>query len=226
MSGTPVSSQSKRPPFLSALYRQYLDNQDSAGFISKVSQCYTAGTLQRLAECPAREVRRAAILAIGFLGDYETNATMGRALHDDDRTVRMLAENGIRNVWARAGSEEERRHLSILLRLNTAQQYEEVVARATELIEKSPWFAEAWNQRAVAHFSRGRYVESIRDCHQTLEINPYHFAAASGMGQAYLHLGNPVSALECFRRALRLNPNLEGVRVQVTRLTRLIEDSK
>ena len=43
------------------------------------------------------------------------------------------------------------------------------------------------------------------------------------MGRAYLELSNPVSALECFRRALRLNPNLEGVRAQVVRLARLVE---
>jgi hypothetical protein len=46
------------------------------------------------------------------------------------------------------------------------------------------------------------------------------------MGQAYLQLENPVSALECFRRALRLNPGLEGVRAQVVRLTRMVEDSR
>jgi cytochrome c-type biogenesis protein CcmH/NrfG len=45
------------------------------------------------------------------------------------------------------------------------------------------------------------------------------------MGQAYLQLENPVSALECFRRALRLNPDLERVRVQVVRLTRMVEDN-
>jgi len=39
-------------------------------------------------------------------------------------------------------------------------------------------------------------------------------------------LENPVSALECFRRALRLNPDLDGVRVQVVRLSRRVEDSK
>jgi len=218
-----VSEESTRIPFLSVLYRQYLDNQDSAAFISKVSQFYTLGTLLRLAEHPSHEVRRAAVLAIGFLGDYEANHTMGRAMHDEDRTVRMLAENGIRNVWGRAGSQVERQHLGVVIRLNAAEQFSEAVDRASELIENAPWFAEAWNQRAIAHFSLGHYRESIRDCHETLEINPYHFGAASGMGQAYLQLGNQVSALESFRRALRLNPDLEGIRVQVARLSKIIE---
>ena len=211
-------------PYLLGLYQQYLDDQDRASFIAKASRRYTQGTLQRLVENDSPAVRRSAVLALGFLGDYESNATLGRALQDEDRTVRTLAQTGIRNVWNRAGSDEQRQTLATLIRLNSAQRFEEVVQRAGELIQQAPWFAEAWNQRAIAHFSLGHYAEAIRDCHQTLEINPYHFAAAAGMGQAYLQLGNTRSALESFRRALRLNPDLEAVRVEVSRLTRLIED--
>lgn len=219
-----MSSPSPRQPFLVLLYEQYLENQDSAGFISKVAQTYTQGTLERLTECPHPQIRRAAVLALGFLADYEANSVMGRALLDDDRTVRLLAENGIRNVWNRAGGEAERQQLAIIARLNAAQHYEEAIQRASQLIENTPALAEAWNQRAIARFARGRYGDAIRDCHEALEINPYHFAAAAGMGHAYLRLNNPISALEAFRRALRLNPNLEGVRTQIARLTKLIED--
>ncbi len=214
---------SPRPPYLSILYEQYLSHQDSASFITKVSQRYTQGTLQRLAEHNQAGVRRGAVLALGFIGNYEVNHTLGRALHDDDRTVRILAENGIKNIWNRAGNASQRQALEGIIRLVSAHQFDEAIRRATELIELSEWFAEVWHQRAVAHIRVGNYVEAIRDCHQALEINPYHFPAATGMGQAYLQLNNQVSALECFRRALRLNPNLEGVRVQIERLSRMIE---
>jgi len=217
-------SDAQRLPFLTLLYQQYLANQDSAAFIRKVSQTYTQGTLERLASHGSPDVKRSAVLALGFLGDYEANHAMGRALVDDDRTVRMLAENGIRNLWNRAGTEDQSQQLAVIIRLNTAQQYRQASERATRLIEEAPWFAEVWNQRAVAHFALGEFDESINDCHQALEINPYHFAAASGMGQAYLHLGDHISALEGFRRALRLNPNLEGARAQVARLTKIIEE--
>jgi predicted O-methyltransferase YrrM len=40
--------------------------------------------------------RRAAILALGALGDYTSNTAMGRALQDADRGVRILADNAIR----------------------------------------------------------------------------------------------------------------------------------
>jgi tetratricopeptide (TPR) repeat protein len=206
------------------LYEKYLDNQDSAGYIHGVSARYMQGTLQRLARHQFREVRRAAVLALGFLGDYHCNHTIGRSLLDDDRTVRTLAENGIRSVWTRLGSEQDRRELEEILRLNAAQQYKDVVQRANKLIERCPWFAEAWYQRALAHHGLGRLADAIRDCHECLEINPYQFVAATSMGQAYLELENPVSALECFRRALRLNPDLEAVRNHVVRLARLVED--
>jgi tetratricopeptide (TPR) repeat protein len=218
-----VGESSPRVPILLVFYNSYVEDQDANRFVDRFSQFYFQGTLERLAEHPLREIRRAAILALGLAGDYGANHALGRALCDEDRAVRNLAESGIRSVWPRAGDESQRRELAMLVQLNAARRYEEVIARASTLLDTAGWYGEAWNQRAIAHFSLGQLHESIRDCHQTLEINPYHFAAAAGMGQAYLQLGNHACALECFRRALRLNPDLEAVRVQVARLSRLLE---
>ena len=184
---------------------------------------YTLGTLQRLAEHPHREVRRAAVLALGCLGDYDANPALGAALLDEDRTVRILAENGIRQVWIRAADDKDRVLLETIIRLNAARQFEKVVRMAGDLIGRLPGYAEVWSQRAYAHHALGNYQQSLRDCQEALEINPYHFIAAVGMGRAYLELGNALAALECFRRALRLHPDLEGVRAQADRLARLVE---
>jgi len=204
-------------------YQDYLDRPDCRAFSSRVGERYATGTLQRLASHPRREIRRAAVLALGCLGDYESNATLGAALLDEDRTVRILAENSIRQVWTRAADDKDRIQLDTIIRLNAARQFEKVVRMASDLIQRVPAFAEAWNQRAYAYHALGQYDASVRDCHEALEINPYHFIAAVGMGRAFLELGNPVSALESFRRALRLNPDLEGVRVQANRLAKLVE---
>ena len=218
-----MAEKKRRHPRLLVLYRRYLDDQDSKGFVRRLSKQYAAGTLERLAEHPSRQVRRAAVLALGFVGDYGDNHTLGRALLDDDRTVRLLADNSIRAVWTRAGNDQQRRSLGRIIRLNASRKFEAAAQQATELIEQAPGLAEAWNQRAIARAQLGQLSESIRDCHQALELNPYHFVAATSMGRAYLELDNPISALQSFRRALRLNPDLEGVRVQVVRLARLVE---
>ena len=111
-----------------------------------------------------------------------------------------------------------------MTQLNASKQYHDAMRLATALIQAAPWFAEVWNQRALAHFNCGEFDESIRDCHQTLEINPYHFPAATGLGKCYLQLNNRAAALESFRRALRLNPSLDGVRAHVVYLQRALKE--
>jgi tetratricopeptide (TPR) repeat protein len=215
-----VKRDAAREPFLLRFYEQFAADNDSAAFIRRIAQHYCPPTLERLAEWGAAEVRRAAISALGFVANYESNTVLGRALSDPDHAVRTLAEKGIRAVWCRAGNEYHRQKLEVIVRLNSKEHHHEALRRAAELIDQAPWFAEAWNQRAIAQFHLGRYAESIRDCHQALEINPYHFGAAVGMGHCYLRMGKPLVALECFQRALKLNPNLDAIRGLVRQLKR------
>jgi tetratricopeptide (TPR) repeat protein len=218
-----VSGESSHRARLETLYEQYLIDQDAARFIKRVSLSYTVGTLERLALSGSRMCRRAAVHAVGFLGDYESNQALGKALGDSDRGVRLLADNALRSVWCRMGTKAQQRQLEAVIRANAAKHYEDAIRLATRLIDDAPWFAEAWNQRAIARYCLEQYSESIHDCHQTLELNPYHFGAASGMGQCFLRLADRASALECFRRALGLNPDLEGVRANVTYLERALK---
>lgn len=217
-------SDSTRTAILEQFYQHYLIDQDSAFFIKQLARKYSIGTLERLAlSASRRELRRAAVLALGYVGSFPSNHVLGLAMNDEDRGVRLAAENGIRSVWTRDGNDSQRQLLGIVMRLIAAKQFAEAIDRATELIEAAPWFAEAWNQRAIAHYSLGEYDASIIDCHEALEINPYHFAAASGMAQCYLQLDDRMRALESFRRALKLNPNMEGIRANIVHLERALE---
>ncbi len=209
-------------PLLDDFYRQYLEDQDSDALVERVTSRYTIGTLERLAGHGERLTRRGAVKVLGLVGQFESNATLGRALGDSDRGVRELAEQGIRWLWCRAGAVALRKRLSTLVRLNASQRYQHAVRHASQLLETAPELAEAWNQRAVAQFGLGQFEPSIRDCRRTLELNPFHFAAATGMGQCYLQLGNRQAALDSFRLALRINPNLEGVRAHVLHLERTL----
>jgi len=218
-----VSADDPKLPLLIRLYQQYLTDEDAARFIYDVSVRYMLATLVRLAEFGDRVQRRAAMMALGFLGDYSHNTVFGCALLDDDRVVRLLAEDGIRGAWKREGSEDDQQMLRRLERLNYTEQHEQALALATEMIERVPYVAEAWNQRAVAYYHLKQFQLSANDCHQALEINPYHFAASVGMGHCFLEMDDAFAALECFRRSLRINPDLEGVRAQVQYLERTLE---
>lgn len=213
-----------RNAVLTSYYERYLADQDSSAFADVVGERYLPATLERLVAIGDYRTRRAAVLALSIIGDFSSNAVLGRALVDRDRGVRSIAASGIRELWCRVGTREQQKTLQIVLRFIESKRYEEAISLATELIHESPWIAEAWCQRGTAYYHRGQYEASIRDCHQALEINPYHFTAAAGMGQCYMLQNNPVSALESFRRALRLNPGLEEVRAQVVRLQRSLKE--
>jgi tetratricopeptide (TPR) repeat protein len=211
-------------PRLNQFYHRFLLDEDSARFIRSVTDHYLPATLARLATAADRTGRRAAVLALGFVGTFQLNPLFGRALVDRDRGVRLIAENSIRDIWRRDGLDEHQRRLDALIRHNGSGQFGRVVRSSSELIEECPWYAEAWNQRAIAYFQLEQFTRCIHDCQQTLELNPYHFAAAVGMGQCYVELQDGLEALECFRRGLRIHPGLEAVRIQIEYLERALEE--
>ncbi|HET6878590.1 MAG TPA: tetratricopeptide repeat protein [Pirellulales bacterium] len=217
-----MSDQNVRLSLLEVLYHEYQVSQQLGAFVGQVSRAYTVGTLEAMSERGPRIARRAAVLVLGHLAGYSSNHALGRALQDEDRGVRLAAEEALRGIWSRAGNEAQQAQLQLVVAANSARRYHEAVARANRLIQEAPSFAEAYNQRAIAWYGLGNYPESIADCNQALELNPYHFGAASGIGQCYLQAGRPRLALENFRRALALNPNLEGVRANIDNLERTL----
>jgi len=223
--GTHTVSDKRRHPLLDRLYLRYLDDEESAGFISAVAKHYSIATLERLAAYGQYLSRRGAVLALGYLGSFVSGRAMARALNDSDRVVRILAENGIFDLWCRDGSDSQQQQMRVIVRLNDAHQFDEAHALATQLIDEAPQFAEAWNQRAIASYRLGHYEDAANDCQQTLELNPFHFAAALGMAHCYLELGEGLAALDCFRRALDLNPNLDSIRGQIEYLERALEET-
>jgi tetratricopeptide (TPR) repeat protein len=209
-----------RQPVLLRFYRRFLDDQESASFIAATSASYNCGTLERMASSGGMHQRRAATLALGFIGDYNCNATLGRALWDDDRGVRMIAEEGIPRVWLRDGCPSEQSILRKLTHCNNSQQYRQALSLSDQLLDVSPHLAEAHHQQAIAYFHLAADCESLRSAAQAAELNPYHFLAVAKMGECHARAGEFARALECFERALRLNPNREDFRALVIQLKR------
>lgn len=218
-----MTAQRQRSVRLEQYYHRYLQTERSADFIAAVSSHYSNETLKRLASKGNRVIRRAAVLALGFLGCYDANDVVGQALRDRDRAVRLLAEHGLRQIWFRAGNAHQYQALNSLVRLNDNGHYHEVIERSREILAEAPLLAEAWNQQAIAEFSLFEYEESALNCQRALEINPYHYNAAMGLGHCYLQMDQPILALEAFKDALRINPNLECVRSQIRQLERSID---
>lgn len=97
-------------------------------------------------------------------------------------------------------------------------RHEDAVRLFSEVIERAPDFAEGWNRRATTYYLLGRYRESLADIERVLELEPRHFGALAGRGLCFQRLGKPRAALEAFEAALKYNPYMEQVQIEVIRL--------
>ena len=199
-------------------YETFLREQDVEAFRQHVAARYTEGTLGRLIESGDTQARRGAVLALGLFGSFESNAAVARALRDSDPTVRSLADNALWAIWFRADTPENNEDLERVRDLISRRRLEQAVEMATRLVARAPRFAEAYNQRAIAHFFQDHFEESAADCRRVLERNPYHFGALAGLARCQLKLDRRRDALNTFRRALRLQPFNDGLRDVVAAL--------
>jgi tetratricopeptide (TPR) repeat protein len=99
-----------------------------------------------------------------------------------------------------------------------AGDMEAAIGHLTALTDHAPDFAEGWNARATAYFQAGEYGPSIEDIGRTLTLNPRHFGALSGLGMIFEQLGDEERALEAYKAALAIHPQMEGIKDTVERL--------
>jgi tetratricopeptide (TPR) repeat protein len=121
-------------------------------------------------------------------------------------------------VWSRSGDARVDELFKRGMSEMNGEHLSDAIATFTKIIETKPDFAEGWNKRATAYYLAGEYRLSLADCDEVIKRNPQHFGALSGYGQIYLQLDQPDKALEYFRRALTVNPNLEGVQTMIERI--------
>lgn len=167
--------------------------------------------LLRLLEEGGSEQRRNALLALADKGDFNTVPPVAAMLHDRDMVARELAEKALWSIWSRSGDVEADELLRMGSMLLANGQLARAVAVFDAVIQRNPGFAEGYNKRATALYHLGEYRKSLDDIDETLKLNPYHFGALSGAGLCMIGLERLDSAIIYFDRALKINPNMEGI---------------
>lgn len=99
-----------------------------------------------------------------------------------------------------------------------AGQFRNAYQYFTEVIQQVPTFAEGWNKRATVLYLIGAYQESIEDIRETLQREPRHFGALSGLGLIFLRQRQFGPATAAFRDALAINPYLPRIRAALEQL--------
>ncbi len=92
--------------------------------------------------------------------------------------------------------------------------YDSASSRAIldQVVESYPTYAEAWNKRATLNFMVGEFDASLADIDKVLELEPRHFGALSGRGMIYQAQEKWGPALQAFKDALAINPNMQSVK--------------
>jgi len=161
-------------------------------------------------EQPDAGLHVAAIARLAEIGKMADVDHLLSHLDDADPQVRALAAAATWQIWSRSGDPAIDKLFARGVEQMQAAALTEALATFSAIVRRKPDFAEGWNKRATILFLLDRNEASLKDCDEVLKRNPKHFGALSGAGQIHLQLGHAELALSFFRRAVAVNPNLEG----------------
>ncbi|MFA9479087.1 tetratricopeptide repeat protein [Phycisphaerales bacterium AB-hyl4] len=198
--------------------RPPLAQGDAAELARAVLERWSARDVCVLLQCPQQDVRRVAAVVIGLVGDGSCIGCLTHALHDTDEQVNQMAEHGLWSIWFRASQPAAAQPFHEGVALLSMECQDDAIRKFTQAIDADPDFAEAYNQRSIAHFLAGRWQAALDDGHETIARMPIHFGAIAGMGHCHAHRNELDHALACYRRALAINPRMPAIARAVERL--------
>ncbi len=158
--------------------------------------------------------------------DHRLAALFSRLQTTDDANDAALATNLIWAIWHQSDDDRINHLMRRGLAQMSARDYADAVATFSEIIDLDAGFAEGWNKRATVHYLMGDYGASVKDIDRTLELEPRHFGALSGLGLIMVAMENEEAAIAAFEATLAVNPfaagaqqNLEALRARQKRRT-------
>jgi tetratricopeptide (TPR) repeat protein len=170
--------------------------------------------------------RLGAVIYFGRNGVADDGPLLVKRLADEDPIVREAAQQAVWLAWSRSGDAETDELLNDGIAEMSAGHHRKAIEIFSEVIKRDPEFAEGWNKRATAYYLAGDLQKSLADCDEVMKRNPQHFGALSGYGQIYVQLKEYEKAIDYFRRALAVNPNLTDLEAVIERLEDIVRERR
>ena len=79
-----------------------------------------------------------------------------------------------------------------------------------EVTSLAPDYVEGWDKRASVYILKDDYASALKDIERLLKIEPRHFGAMGALAIILEDLGDKKGALDLYRRALKVDPWLDG----------------
>lgn len=121
--------------------------------------------------------------------------------------------------WNRSGSASIDLMMQWSQKAIEDEKYNVALDFLDQVVTLQPSFAEGWNRRATLHYMMKNYAKSMADIDRTLELEPRHFGAMSGLAQIMADTGRKEQALKAWQRVLDIYPMLRNAQNQVATLS-------
>lgn len=122
-------------------------------------------------------------------------------------------------AWYRSGSASVDLMMQWAQQAVEAKKFDVALDFLDQVVTLQPNYAEGWNRRATVHFLMQNYRKSMADIERTLELEPRHFGALSGMAQIMATTGRNELALQAWQSVLDIYPMLRNAQNEVSRLS-------
>jgi tetratricopeptide (TPR) repeat protein len=147
-----------------------------------------------------------------------------RLQQSTSETIARDVEQKIWTLWSQSDSPTADVLLGQAVAAMDAQDSASSFAILDRVIASYPSYAEAWNKRATLNFMVGKYKASLSDIEKVLDLEPRHFGALAGRGMIYNAQEEWSLALDAYRDALAVNPNMPSVKSAIKELEKRLQD--
>jgi len=137
-----------------------------------------------------------------------------------------LAYNIEQKIWGIWSTHPTDKNLTLKLsegsKFVVNNQLSKAIVIFTEVINKDPSWAEAWNKRATVLYMIGDYQGSQNDINKVLNLEKRHFGALAGQGLVNIQLKNYEKAIESYEKAQEIYPAMQSPKIMIKQIKDLI----
>ncbi|PZO73673.1 MAG: hypothetical protein DI629_19525 [Mesorhizobium amorphae] len=123
--------------------------------------------------------------------------------------------NRIRTEWNRSGSASVDLMMGWARDALQAKKYAVALDFLDQVVVLRPDYPEGWNLRATTHFAMNNYAMAMGDIERTLQREPRHWGALTGLATIMKNRGSKELALDAYTRVLSVYPMLREVQNEV-----------
>ena len=157
--------------------------------------------------------------------DKRLDALFSLLINSNDNEEIIQTTENIWQIWLETNDPLIENEFKTALQLMDEGKLYKSIKIFTNVIEKNPDFAEAWNKRATVYFLIGDFNSSIFDIKKTLILEPRHFGAMDGLALIFISLRQYEQAVDIYEKMLKIFPNNFSIINKQKKLLKLLSKS-